>query len=187
MMLLKNQFKSKRTGLDAMIDEVDEMVQRNTMELRKDVEELFEQSALELKEEIKSLLRIAHRKRKRLQARQDRAAAIEALGSSASLPAVSRSQSLARGHEDLLGGSIRQGSSAPAPAPVPDVAEPAAPGLSTPLRPLVDAAAGNRTGSASPLANETSSRSLFAPTGATAPRSDSPPDAKHTAAVRADC
>lgn len=69
MMLLKNQFKTKRTGLDAMLDEVEELVQRNTMELRKDVEELFEQSALELNEEIKSLVRLAFKqRRKRAQA-----------------------------------------------------------------------------------------------------------------------
>jgi hypothetical protein len=73
MMLLKNQFKTKRTGLDAICDEVDEMVQRNTMELRRDVEDMFEQCALELKAELKSLVRLAFRQRYRKAIEAERA------------------------------------------------------------------------------------------------------------------
>lgn len=79
MLLLKSQFKSRRSGLDAMVDEVEELVQRNTMELRKDVEELFEQSALELKEEIKSLVKLAYKQRRKQQRKDEQERANEVL------------------------------------------------------------------------------------------------------------
>lgn len=79
MMLLQSQFKAKRTGLDAMLDEVEELVQRNTMELRKDMEELFEQSALELKEELVSLVKLAYRHRRKRMVQAERSEAIQQL------------------------------------------------------------------------------------------------------------
>lgn len=43
MLLLKHHFKARRAGLDAVLDEVEDLVRRNTQEFASEVESLFEQ------------------------------------------------------------------------------------------------------------------------------------------------
>ena len=116
MMLLKNQFKTKRTGLDAMLDEVEELVQRNTMELRKDVEELFEQSALELNEEIKSLVRLAFKQRRKRAQALEQGISLRQSGAGSFLGAQSRGSAPAN-HGTAVGAAMLRSPPSPAGAP----------------------------------------------------------------------
>lgn len=116
MMLLKNQFKTKRTGLDAMLDEVEELVQRNTMELRKDVEELFEQSALELNEEIKSLVRLAFKQRRKRAQALEQGISLRQSGAGSFLGAQSRGSAPAN-HGTAVGAAMPTSPPSPAGAP----------------------------------------------------------------------
>ncbi|KAA0175298.1 hypothetical protein FNF27_03306 [Cafeteria roenbergensis] len=116
MMLLKNQFKTKRTGLDAMLDEVEELVQRNTMELRKDVEELFEQSALELNEEIKSLVRLAFKQRRKRAQALEQGISLRQSGAGSFLGAQSRGSAPAN-HGTAVGAAKPTSPPSPAGAP----------------------------------------------------------------------
>lgn len=187
MMLLKNQFQTKRTGLDAMLDEVDELVQRNTMELRKDVEDLFEQSALELKEEMKSLVRIAHRKRKQLRAKADRESNITRISSlddgavrlTTDIPPRQRNSmsSSSSSAAQRCPGSIdsQAGISAHAEADLG--------GISPPTRLL------RNDSEEYHVPHLSAHRDYRSPghAGAMAPRSDSPPEAKHTNGAAPNC
>lgn len=44
MNLLKHHFKARKAGLEAVLDEVEDLVRRNTQEFMSEVEGLFEQS-----------------------------------------------------------------------------------------------------------------------------------------------
>lgn len=63
--MLRNQFKQQRSGLDAIWDELEEMVRRNNAELKKETEDLFDTAALELREELKAITQLAFRQRKK--------------------------------------------------------------------------------------------------------------------------
>ncbi len=156
MMLLKNQFKTKRTGLDAMLDEVEELVQRNTMELRKDVEELFEQSALELNEEIKSLVRLAFKQRRKRAQALEQGISLRQSGAGSFLGAQSRGSAPAN-HGTAVG------------AAMPTV------GAAMPTSPPSPAGA--------PGDAQTDDRRTPGRDGARAAHSDSPADAKSAAAA----
>ncbi len=43
MMLLRNHFRQHRTGLDAVLDEVEDLVRRNAQEFEAEVATLFQQ------------------------------------------------------------------------------------------------------------------------------------------------
>jgi voltage-gated potassium channel Kch len=66
MLLLRHHFKARKAGLDAVLDEVDDLVRRNTQEFASEVESLFEQSRAELTEEIQEIVRMAFERRRQL-------------------------------------------------------------------------------------------------------------------------
>ena len=55
-----------RSGLDAMLDEVTEMVTRNSAEFQKEVEDVFERTRTELHREINQVVTMAYERRKSL-------------------------------------------------------------------------------------------------------------------------
>ena len=57
---------AKSTGLDAVMDEVEDIVLRNTQELKGELDALFQVAQLELTEELKELLRMAYERRRQL-------------------------------------------------------------------------------------------------------------------------
>jgi hypothetical protein len=87
MLLLRHHFKARKAGLEAVLDEVDDLVRRNTQEFASEVESLFEQvryaqirgrciayllsrfmmqSRAELTEEIQEIVRMAFERRRQL-------------------------------------------------------------------------------------------------------------------------
>ena len=66
MLLLKRHFRDRKTGLDAVLDEVEDIVKRNTQEFQEELETLFEQARSELTEELQEVLRMAYERRRQL-------------------------------------------------------------------------------------------------------------------------
>jgi hypothetical protein len=66
MNLLRRQFRYDKTGLEAVIDEVEDIVARNTQELEGEVASLFDQTRLELTEELTEILKMAYERRRQL-------------------------------------------------------------------------------------------------------------------------
>lgn len=66
MMLLRQHFKARKAGLDAVLDEVADMVRRNTQEFESEVSSLFEQARAELTEEVQEVVRMAFERRRQL-------------------------------------------------------------------------------------------------------------------------
>lgn len=64
--LLRRQFRGGRAGLDAVLDEVDDIVERNTAELEGEVGALFGQARAELAEEVGEVLKMAYERRRQL-------------------------------------------------------------------------------------------------------------------------
>ena len=65
MKLLKSHFENNKTGLDAMLDEMDELVKRTKKEFMKKVEETVDNVNLHMTEEIRQIVRIAYKRRAR--------------------------------------------------------------------------------------------------------------------------
>jgi hypothetical protein len=66
MLLLRRHFRERKTGLDAVLDEVEDIVKRNTQEFQGELETLFEQARAELTEELQEVLRMAYERRRQL-------------------------------------------------------------------------------------------------------------------------
>ena len=66
MLLLKRHFRDGTTGLSAVMDEIDDIVKRNTAEFQSELEGLFDQARLELTEELQEVLKMAYEKRRQL-------------------------------------------------------------------------------------------------------------------------
>ena len=66
MLLLKRHFRDGTTGLSAVMDEVEDIVKRNTAEFQSELEGLFDQARLELTEELQEVLKMAYEKRRQL-------------------------------------------------------------------------------------------------------------------------
>lgn len=66
MGLLKKQFRSHRTGLAAVLEEVEELVLRNAQELRCEVDALFESARAELSDEVQEVVKMAFERRRQL-------------------------------------------------------------------------------------------------------------------------
>lgn len=66
MHLLRHHYKARKAGLEAVLDEVEDMVRRNTQEFQSEVEALFEQSRAELTEEVQEIVRMAFERRRQL-------------------------------------------------------------------------------------------------------------------------
>lgn len=66
MMLLKRHFRERKQGLDAVLDEVDDIVKRNTQEFQSELESLFNQARDELTEELQEIIRMAYERRRQL-------------------------------------------------------------------------------------------------------------------------
>jgi hypothetical protein len=66
MLLLKRHFRDGTTGLSAVLDEVDDIVKRNTAEFQSELEGLFDQARLELTEELQEVIKMAYEKRRQL-------------------------------------------------------------------------------------------------------------------------
>jgi hypothetical protein len=66
MALLRRHFREARSGLGAVLDEVDAIVKRNTGEFQGELEALFEQARSELTEELQEVLRMAYERRRQL-------------------------------------------------------------------------------------------------------------------------
>jgi uncharacterized membrane-anchored protein YhcB (DUF1043 family) len=64
--LLKRQFSAKKTGIEAILEEVDEIIKRNTQDFRNSVDSLFTASAENLAEEMQEVIRLAYAKRRML-------------------------------------------------------------------------------------------------------------------------
>mmetsp|Transcript_24174 Transcript_24174/g.77204 ORF Transcript_24174/g.77204 Transcript_24174/m.77204 type:complete len:410 (-) Transcript_24174:1236-2465(-) len=62
-MLLKGYFKDKKTGLDTMNLEIEDMVKRSTMTFMKEMEELVEASKDEMVLELQQLVKLAYKSR----------------------------------------------------------------------------------------------------------------------------
>ena len=63
MKLLKSHFENNKTGLDAMLDEMDELVKRTKKEFMKKVEETVDNVNLHMAEEIRQIVRMAYKRR----------------------------------------------------------------------------------------------------------------------------
>ena len=66
VLLLKTHFRERRTGLDAVLDEVDDLVRRNTQELADEVTALFEAARADLTAEVQEIVRMAYERRRLL-------------------------------------------------------------------------------------------------------------------------
>jgi len=66
MLLLQHHFAAKRAGLDAVLDEVTDIVRRNAQELEGEVATLLEQTRDELTMELQEIVRMAYEKRRML-------------------------------------------------------------------------------------------------------------------------
>lgn len=66
MALLRAHFAAKRAGLDAVLDEVADMVRRNTQEFQDEVHTLFDAAREEMTEEIQEIVRMAFERRRQL-------------------------------------------------------------------------------------------------------------------------
>ena len=64
MLLLQHHFAAKRAGLDAVLDEVADIVRRNAQELEGEVATLLEQTRDELTMELQEIVRMAYEKRR---------------------------------------------------------------------------------------------------------------------------
>jgi len=69
MTLLQRHFAAKRAGLDAVLDEVDDIVRRNAQELETEVAALLEATRAELTTELQELVRMAYERRRVLHLR----------------------------------------------------------------------------------------------------------------------
>ena len=56
----------RKTGLDAVLDEVEDIVRRNTQELSSELESLFDAARMELTEELSEIVRMAYERRRQL-------------------------------------------------------------------------------------------------------------------------
>ena len=65
MLLLKNHFKQKRTGLEALKDEVNDLSKRSLAEFLSEVHDVAEQMQGELTDELQSILQLAFEERER--------------------------------------------------------------------------------------------------------------------------
>ena len=63
MKLLKSHFENNKTGLDAMLDEMDELVKRTKKEFMKKVEETVDNVNIHMTEEIRQIVRMAYKRR----------------------------------------------------------------------------------------------------------------------------
>ena len=66
MLLLKRHFREGRAGLDAVLDEAEDLVKRNTQEFQGELDALFEQARAELTEELQEVLCMAYERRRQL-------------------------------------------------------------------------------------------------------------------------
>lgn len=66
MTLLRNHFAARKAGLEAVLDEVSDLVRRNTQEFENEVQTLFEQARGELTDEIQEIVRMAFERRRQL-------------------------------------------------------------------------------------------------------------------------
>ena len=60
MLLLKNHFKEKKGGLEAMNDEIEDLVKRSSSDLLREMAALVEQSKKELVVELQELVKMAY-------------------------------------------------------------------------------------------------------------------------------
>ncbi len=58
--------RENKTGLEAVLDEVEDLVTRNTQELQGELDTLFQTARLELTEELQEILRMAYERRRQL-------------------------------------------------------------------------------------------------------------------------
>jgi hypothetical protein len=58
--------RENKTGLEAVLDEVEDLVTRNTQELQGELNTLFESARLELTEELQEIMRMAYERRRQL-------------------------------------------------------------------------------------------------------------------------
>jgi hypothetical protein len=66
MALLRRHFKERKVGLDAVLDEVEDLVSRNTQEFQSQVETLFDSARGELTEHLQEIVRMAFERRRQL-------------------------------------------------------------------------------------------------------------------------
>ena len=91
MLLLGQHFKARKAGLEAVLDEVEDLVRRNTQELASEVENLFEQSRKELTEEMQEVVRMAFERRRQLHLAELVASSTAAAAAAATSPVSTRS------------------------------------------------------------------------------------------------
>lgn len=99
MQLLQHHFAAKRAGIDAVMDEVEDIVRRNAQELEGEVAALLEAARAELTAELQEIVRMAYERRRLLHLRalatQAHAAREEA--HEAAAPAEAAAAAAARG------------------------------------------------------------------------------------------
>ena len=64
--LMRAHFRARKSGLDAVLDEVDDLVRRNTLDLRCAVDSLLDASRDELTREVSEIVRMAYEQRRQL-------------------------------------------------------------------------------------------------------------------------
>ena len=112
MQLLQQHFAAKRAGLDAVLDEVADIVRRNAQELEGEVATLLAQTRDELTAELQEIVRMAYEKRRLLHLRALAAQATQEAQTNAASPPPPQSSS--------------SSSSSPPPPPPPPPHAPAA-------------------------------------------------------------